>query len=70
MKLKVHGEFQSRRVFGPGNGPMSSGQARTEEEIRKVFPALDSYASRAAKDPNVTFHQHLRSILLMAMLAG
>jgi hypothetical protein len=64
MKFKVHGRVQARKGFAPRSEPVPFAQARTEDEIRKFFQALDSYSSRAAKEPGVTFHQHLRSIFV------
>jgi hypothetical protein len=64
MKSKVHDQVQSRPMLALRSEPVPFVQAegRAQDEIRKFFQALDSYSARAAREPGVTFHQHLRSI--------
>ncbi len=63
MKFKVHGQVQRRQGF-PFSGKPEPRPLASEDEIRKFFLALDSYSSGAVKEPAVTFHQHLRNIIL------
>lgn len=37
-------------------------QKQVSEEIQKFLSAVDSYPARAAKEPGLTFHQHLASL--------
>jgi hypothetical protein len=62
MKSKVHDQVQPRPMLAPRSEPVPLMQAQAQDEIRKFFQALDSYSARAAREPGVTFHQHLRSI--------
>jgi hypothetical protein len=62
MKSKVHDQVQPRPMLAPRSEPVPFAQAQAQDEIRKFFQALDSYSARAAAEPRVTFHQHLRSI--------
>jgi len=38
------------------------GEAQVQREINNFLLALDSYPARAAKEPRITFRQHLCSI--------
>jgi hypothetical protein len=62
MKSKVHDQVQPRPTLASRSEPVPFAQAQAQDEIRKFFQALDSYSTRAATEPDVTFHQHLRSI--------
>jgi hypothetical protein len=66
MKSKVHYQVQPRPVIAASREPIPVVHARAgtrvEDEIQKFFQAIDSYSARAAKEPGVTFHQHLRSV--------
>ena len=62
MKSKVHDQVRPRRIIAPRHEQVLLVQARAQEEIHKFFQAIDSYSARAAREPGVTFHQHLRSI--------
>ena len=70
MKSKVHDQVQPRPVIAAPREPMpvvlaragTRVRTRVEDEIHKFFQAIDSYSARAAREPGVTFHQHLRSI--------
>jgi hypothetical protein len=55
MKQKMQYAVQSRQ-----SAPLRNKQVR--EEIRNFLHALDSYPARAAKEPQVSFQQHLCSI--------
>jgi hypothetical protein len=55
MKPKVSYQIQPREV-------VSLRTEQVQEEIQSFLEAVDSYPARAAKEPGVSFHQHLRSI--------
>jgi hypothetical protein len=54
MKQKVHYHVQPRQNVPP--------DAQVQREIQNFLHALDSYPARAAKQPSVTFQEHLCSI--------
>ena len=56
MKPKVRRKVQPRTT--------GLRHAQVQQEIRNFFQAVDSYPARAAKEPDVTFQQHLCSISL------
>lgn len=64
MKSKVHYQVQPRPMLARRSEPVPVVQAlgQAKEEIGKFFQAIESYSARAAREPGVTFHQHLRSI--------
>jgi hypothetical protein len=55
MKSKMHYHVQPREAFQPRNE-----QARLE--IQNFLHALDSYPARAAKEPLISFQQHLSTV--------
>jgi len=54
MKRKLHGQIQPHDVLRRG--------AQVRQEIQNFFLALDSYPARAAKEPRISFQQHLCSV--------
>jgi hypothetical protein len=58
IKAKMHGQIQ------PSIAPLRS--AQVQQEIRNFLRALDSYPARVAKEPRVSFHQHLCSVFAAA----
>jgi hypothetical protein len=62
MKSKVHDQVRQRRTMTARREQVPLVQDRAQEEIQKFFQAIDSYSARAAREPGVTFHQHLCSI--------
>ncbi len=54
MKQKVHRQVLPRKTV--------LHNAHVRREINNFLQALDSYPDRVAKEPNVTFQQHLCSI--------
>jgi hypothetical protein len=56
MKPKMHCQVQQREI-----APPRYEQVGVQEEIQSFLQALDSYPARVAKEPNVSFHQHLCS---------
>jgi len=55
MKQKMQYAVQPRQSVLPRN-------KQAQEEIRNFLRALDSYPARAAKEPQVSFQQHLSSV--------
>jgi hypothetical protein len=55
MKRKVHYRIQL--------GQPASTIAQAQHEIHNFLQALDSYPARAAKEPGITFHEHLCTVL-------
>jgi hypothetical protein len=65
MKRKVHYQIQPRQTVPPPSGQIHVEQIQVEqaqEEIDNFLQALESYPARAAKEPHVTFQQHITSI--------
>lgn len=64
MKPKMHQQIQPREAAPPIGAPIHVRIAKNEvqEEIRNFLRAVNSYPARVAKDPHVTFQQHLSSI--------
>lgn len=58
-KSKMHYHVQPRETIQPRNE-----QARLE--IQNFLHALDSYPARAAKEPRISFQQHLSTVSLPA----
>jgi len=56
MKPKVHRQVQPRATV--------LRDAQVQREIKNFLQAVDSYPARAAKEPHVTFQQHLCSIFV------
>lgn len=55
MKSKMHYHVQPRETVQPRNE-----EARLE--IQNFLHALDSYPARAAKEPRISFQQHLSTV--------
>lgn len=55
MKRKVHQRIQL--------GQPVSANTQVQQEIHNFLQALDSYPARAAKEPRITFHEHLCTVL-------
>ncbi len=62
MKPKMHYQIQPREVAALRSRPVPLVQAQVQEEIQNFLHALDSYPARVAKEPRVSFHQHLCSL--------
>jgi hypothetical protein len=62
MKRKMHYRIQPREVVVSRNRPVHVVREQVQEEIRNFLQALDSYPARVAKEPRVSFHQHLCSV--------
>jgi hypothetical protein len=58
-KSKMHYHVQPRETVQPRNE-----EARLE--IQNFLHALDSYPTRAAKDPRISFQQHLSNVSVPA----
>ena len=57
MSRKVQHHVQPREEALPRN-------IQVREEIQNFLLALDSYPARAAKEPGLSFHQHLGSFFV------
>jgi hypothetical protein len=64
MKSKMHYHVQPREIVPPRNAQVCN--AQVQEEIQNFLLALDSYPDRVAKEPRVSFHQHLCSFFAAA----
>ncbi len=58
----MHYQIQPREIVAPRSGPVRIVREQVQEEIRNFLQALDSYPARVAKEPRVSFHQHLSSL--------
>ena len=61
MKPKVHYQLQPRKTVAPRLASQVH-EDEVQEEIRDFLRAVASYPDRAAKEPSVSFQQHLCSI--------
>jgi len=59
MKRTMLDQVQPQVIVSPGN-------RQAEQEIQKFLSALRSYPDHAAKEPGLTFHQHLCSFFIIA----
>jgi hypothetical protein len=59
MKAKMHCHVQPRVIVPPRN-------EQVQAEIQGFLHALDSYPARVAKEPRISFHQHLCSFFAVA----
>jgi hypothetical protein len=59
MKPKTHQQLQPQEIVPP-----RSKQVR--QEIQNFLQAVDSYPARVAKEPRISFHQHLCSVFAAA----
>ena len=57
----MHYPVQPREMVTPRSGPIHIVRGQVQEEIENFLQALNSYPARVAKDPGITFHQHLCS---------
>ena len=62
----MHYRIQPREVVVSRNRPVHVVREQVQEEIRNFLQALDSYPARVAKEPRVSFHQHLCSLSVAA----
>jgi hypothetical protein len=58
----MHYQIQPREMVAPRSGSVQVVREQVQEEIQNFFQALDSYPARVAKEPCVSFHQHLCSV--------
>jgi hypothetical protein len=62
MKPKMHHQVQPPEIAPPRSAHVHFVQGDVEEEIQNFLRAVDSYPARVAKEPRVTFREHLSSI--------
>jgi hypothetical protein len=58
----MHYQIQSREIVAPRSRSVHVVREQVQNEIQNFFQALDSYPARVAKEPRVSFHQHLCSV--------
>jgi hypothetical protein len=63
MKSKMHYHVQPRETVQPRN-------EQSRLEIQNFLHALDSYPARAAKEPRISFQQHLSTVSVSADYDG
>lgn len=56
-------QVQPREIVPPRSAQGHVMRGEVEEEIQNFLHAVDSYPSRVAKEPGITFQQHLSSVL-------
>jgi hypothetical protein len=61
MKRKMQYHVQPEHIAPPRIAPVQVVKGQVQEEIKSFLRALDSYPARVARDPGVSFHQHLSS---------
>ena len=59
---KMHCPIQPREVVALRSGSVPLVRSQVRQEIQTFLDALDSYPARVAKEPRVSFHQHLCSL--------
>jgi hypothetical protein len=62
MKQKMQYAVQLRQSAPPPPSNKQVQNRQVQEEIQNFLRALDSYPARAAKEPQVSFQQHLSSV--------
>jgi hypothetical protein len=63
MKPKIHQQIELRGIAAPHSAQFQvQVQGEGQQEIQNFLRAVDSYPARVAKEPRVTFRQHLCSI--------
>ena len=60
----MHGQIQPSRIQPSRIQPTiaASRSAQVQREIQNFLQALDSYPARVAREPRLSFHQHLCSV--------
>jgi hypothetical protein len=59
MKSKMHYHVQPREIVSPRH-------EQVQLEIHNFLQAVDSYPARVAKEPSISFRQHLCSFFVPA----
>ncbi len=62
MKPKMQHQVQPREVAPPRSAHVRIVEGKVENEIQDFLQAVNSYAARVAKEPRISFQQHLSSI--------
>jgi hypothetical protein len=55
-------KVQPREIAPPRNAPVRIIDGEVREEIQNFLQAVNSYPARVAKEPGISFQQHLSSI--------
>jgi hypothetical protein len=66
MKRKMHYQVQQqlvqpRQIVPLRSEPVQGREEQVQKEIKNFLQALDSYPARVARQPCLSFHQHLCS---------
>jgi hypothetical protein len=62
MKPKMQHQVQPRDIVASRGAQIRIIQGEVEDEIRDFLMAVNSYSARVAKEPRVSFQQHLSNI--------
>ena len=62
MKPKMQHQIQPREIAPPHSTRIQGAKGEVQEEIQNFLRAVDSYAARVAKEPRISFQQHLCSM--------
>jgi hypothetical protein len=63
MKAKMQQQIQPPEIAPPLSTQVHIAKRRVQEEIQNFLEAVDSYPAQAAKQPGITFQQHLNNIV-------
>ncbi len=58
----MHHQVQPPEIAAPRSAHVPFVQGDVQEEIQDFLQAVNSYPARVAKEPRITFRQHLSSI--------
>jgi hypothetical protein len=62
MKPKMHHQVQPREIAPPRMAQIQGEKREVEKEIQDFLRAVNSYPARVAKEPRISFQQHLCSL--------
>lgn len=62
MKAKMQHQVEPWEIAPPRSRQIQIIQGEVEKEVQDFLQAVNSYAARVAKEPHVSFQQHLSSI--------
>ncbi len=63
MKAKMQQQVQPAEITPPLSAQVRIAKRKVEEEIQNFLEAVDSYPAHVAKDPGISFQQHLGNIV-------
>jgi len=62
MKAKMQQQVQPPEITPPLSAKVQMAKRKVEEEIQNFLEAVDSYPACVAKEPGISFQQHLSNI--------